>query len=383
MKDVIVLACLLNILIGRHFPIYFFAWAMLMNLLQQLVKIWSFESDEEKVSETKSCHRQLSQLLPLTKVFRAGEDQHCHSVATHLWWGKPLTMGDTFLRIQAILHIFVEESTWSLTTVEEVQKKSDTHGIPFSEGVAGAEMTEGMVKRGGVFGLSSAEDLEREGEKGRKGDVKVGGRWWGRWATASPLGSSSTSCPPPLALAKSTAKRNMPQDFCPTARRLSVKPLDNLRAQARLRLLSTAFQLGWLPSQVKMVPDLCIYICMCLFNWATMPQPQLVMVCPGVLVSSLPGVPRCVQLHVYLTFTWLTANWGHSHGQENPYVPGEYYTYSINETEPIWIVASWRCPPLFASQFSQVALAVNFYSCLKVQLFRKNRSWSVWKCREI
>ena len=323
MKDVIVLACLLNILIGRHFPIYFFAWAMLMNLLQQLVKIWSFESDEEKVSETKSRHRQLSQLLPLTKVFRAREDQHCHSVTLHLWWGKPLTMGDTFLRIQAILHIFVEESTWSLTTVEEVQKKSDTHGIPFSEGVAGAEMTEGMVKRGGVFGLSSAEDLEREGEKGRKGDVKVGGRWWGRWASASPLGCSSTSCPPPHALAKSTAKRNMPQEFCPTARRLSVKPLDNLsqgsgKTQAAQHRISirAADQSSQNGPRCKYA-----YICMCIFNWATMPQAQsqLVMVSPGVHVSSLPGVSRCIQLHIdlYLTHCQLR-----THGQENPWVLG-------------------------------------------------------------
>ena len=49
-------------------------------------------------------------------------------------------------------------------------------GQPFSEGVAGAEMTEGMVKGGGgAWYWGAAEELERE-EEGRKGKIEVGGR---------------------------------------------------------------------------------------------------------------------------------------------------------------------------------------------------------------
>ena len=59
--------------------------------------------------------------------------------------------------------------------------------------------------------------------------------------------------------------------------------ITSVRAQARLRLLSTAFQLGRLTSQVKMVPDANMHIYACVFsigqqchkpnlNWSWCPQ---------------------------------------------------------------------------------------------------------------
>ena len=71
----------------EHWSEEFVIQCFALNLLQQLVEIWIFESNKEEEGESKSWHRQLPQLLPLSKVFRAGEDQHCHSVTSHLWWG--------------------------------------------------------------------------------------------------------------------------------------------------------------------------------------------------------------------------------------------------------------------------------------------------------
>ena len=124
-------------------------------------------------------------------------------------------------------------------------------------------MTEGMVKGSGVVEWDSAEESERKAAGGKDNVVAPLG---------SPQGSSSSSsCLPSLAVARSTAKRNMLQDFC----------------------LSPSYNLSTLlPKGCQDVPR--HNPVLCLFNLAILPNlnRELTLWCPQVHMSQVSQVSQ-------------------------------------------------------------------------------------------